>query len=149
MRLFLGGCALCMLAGLTACQSVKPLQWTGYQNLHVVWQGFMPRSVQARLAVYNPNAYALEVKNAQVSFRLGGLNLGDWNLDSARSLPGRDTIYVPVTVLLNPKLSIGDLLQVLGKDSLQVQALGHALVGRHGVYLNIPVKLNRSWTLSQ
>lgn len=145
----MGGCALCVLLGLTACQSVKPLQWTGYQNLHVVWQGFTPRSVQARLGVYNPNGYALEVKSAEVSFRLGGLTLGAWNLDSARRLPGRDTVYVPVTVLLNPKLSIGDLLQALGKDSLQVQALGHALVGRHGVYLNLPLQLDRSWNLAQ
>lgn len=136
-----------LILGLTACQSVKPLQWTGYRGVHLVWQGMMPRSVEATLGIYNPNGYTLEVKQARVQVQVGGLPVGTWSMDSTQRLPGRDTVFVPVRVQFNASLAVGDLLRLLGKDSLGVAATGSALVGRHGVYVKVPVLLNRSWSL--
>lgn len=119
----------------------KPLQPTylGYQNLRLGRVGAKNNVVMSDIKFYNPNKYALNVKQAEMDVYFNDRLLGHTSMNNMVSLPPLDTTLVPFSI----EASVTDLLantaQIFRNPNVRVRIQGNAKAGRGGVFVNIPI----------
>lgn len=119
----------------------KPIQPTylGYQNLRLGKVGTKSNVLMSDIKFYNPNKYALNVKQAEMDVYFNDRLLGHTSMNNMVSLPPMDTTLVPFTV----EASVTDLLantaQIFLNPNVRVKIQGNAKAGRGGFFVNIPI----------
>lgn len=119
----------------------KPLQPTylGYQNLRLGRVGTKNNVVMSDIKFYNPNKYALNVKQAEMDVYFNDRLLGHTSMNNIVSLPPLDTTLVPFSI----EASVTDLLantaQIFLNPNVRVRIQGNAKAGRGGFFVNIPI----------
>lgn len=119
----------------------KPIQPTylGYQNLRLGKTGTKSNVLMSDIKFYNPNKYALNVKQAEMDVYFNDRLLGHTSMNNMVSLPPMDTTLVPFTV----EASVTDLLantaQIFLNPNVRVKIQGNAKAGRGGFFVNIPI----------
>lgn len=119
----------------------KPLQPTylGYQNLRLGRVGTKNNVVMSDIKFYNPNKYALNVKQAEMDVYFNDRLLGHTSMNNVVNLPPLDTTLVPFSI----EASVTDLLantaQIFLNPNVRVRIQGNAKAGRKGIFVNIPI----------
>ena len=90
--------------------------------------------LHADLSFYNPNAFTMELKKADVNVYLNDQLANHYVTDSTINIPRKDTFYVPLNLKISPKLLIGSAIRMLMNDNtIKVRLEGSIRVKRGGI----------------
>ncbi len=119
----------------------KPIQPTylGYQNLRLGRVGAKNNVVMSDIKFYNPNKYALNVKQAEMDVYFNDRLLGHTSMNNMVSLPPMDTTLVPFTVEASAMDLLANTAQIFLNPNVRVRIQGNAKAGRGGFFVNIPI----------
>ena len=119
----------------------KPLQPTylGYQNLRLGRVGTKNNVVMSDIKFYNPNKFALNVKQAEMDVYFNDRLLGHTSMTNLVSLPPMDTTLVPFTVQASVTDLLANTAQIFLNPNVRVRIQGNAKAGRGGIFVNIPI----------
>ena len=121
---------------LSACSHTKELVYQSVQNFSME-QGAKP-TVTLDIRMINPNRFNLNLKNSDVDVFLNGTNMGKLRVTGHHLAPGLDTFLLPVSLDMNPEVSIQSMLPLLMGD-VKIKLAGTIKGGRHGIYIRVPV----------
>jgi len=124
---------------LTACGKPKPPQYLGYSNVRLEKASLANSVVAADLKFYNPNAYALQLKQADIDVFVNDKLMGHSLIDSLLSWPARDTAAAPFRVQVDARTIARQLAGLLLNPDIRLRLKGTAKVGRGGFFMNLPV----------
>ena len=136
--LFLSFSSLLLLTG-TGCSKPMQPQYLGYENFRIEKIGFYDNVIGANLKFYNPNAYALKLKKADLDISFNGHYVGHSIMDSQITLNGHDTSYIPVRLQASAKDVLVNAARLLVSPSVRVKIEGNAAVGRGRFFKTVPV----------
>lgn len=128
-----------MVLLVTACGKPKPPTYLGYSNVRLEKASLANSVVAADLKFYNPNAYALQLKRADIDVFVNNKLMGHSLVDSLLSLPGRDTAAIPFRVHVDARSMAKQLAGLLLNPNVRLQLKGTARVGRGGFFIDMPV----------
>jgi LEA14-like dessication related protein len=133
------GYFLIVLFFLISCS--KPIQPTylGYQNLRLGKVGTKSNVLMSDIKFYNPNKYALNVKEAEMDVYFNDRLLGHTSMQNMVSLPPKDTTFVPFTIEASMADILANSAQIFLNPNVRVKVQGNAKAGRGGIYVNIPI----------
>ena len=129
-------CVVLLLAG---CGKPKPPQYLGYSNVRLEKAGLANSVVAADIKFYNPNAYALKLKQADLDVFFNDRFIGHSLIDSLITLPGRDSSAVPLRLQVAAKDVLASAAQLLLNPNVRLHVKGTAKVGRGSLFINLPV----------
>lgn len=119
----------------------KPIQPTylGYQNLRFGKSGTKNNVIMTDIKFYNPNKYALNVKEAEMDVYFNDRFLGHTSMSNVVSLPPLDTTFVPFTIQASVADILANTAQIFLNPNVRVKVQGNAKAGRGGFFVNIPI----------
>ena len=119
----------------------KPIQPTylGYQNIRLGRVGAKNNVIMSDIKFYNPNKYALSVKQAEMDIYFNDRLLGHTSMNNMVSLPPMDTTLVSFTVEASATDLLANTAQIFLNPNVRVKVQGNAKAGRGGIYVNIPI----------
>ena len=119
----------------------KPIQpkYLGYQNLRLGRVGDRNNVLMSDVKFYNPNKYALNVKQAEMDVYFNDRLLGHTSMPNMVSLPAMDTTFVPFTIEASATDLLANTAQIFLNPNVKVRIQGNAKAGRGGLYVNIPI----------
>jgi LEA14-like dessication related protein len=129
---------LCVL-GLSSCKQPKIPEYQALENFNISKMNLSQAVVSADLKYYNPNAYALSFKHADLDIAINGKPVGKTVLDTLIVIPRLDTFYLPVKMDLNMKQLFNNALSLLLNNEVSVKVTGTVKLGKSGLYFNMPV----------
>lgn len=136
LGLLLGICALLLLG----CASPKGLQYIDTENIQIGNSADWKETfLNATVKYFNPNKYALQVKNVNCELYIDSAYIGDFKFDSLMILPALDTINFPIAV----KVPTAQILRIgitMLSNEVKFNITGNAKVGRKGIFINMPLK---------
>jgi LEA14-like dessication related protein len=88
---------------------------------------------------YNPNKYALNVKEAEMDVYFNDRLLGHTSLSDVVSLPPLDTTFVPFTIQASVADILANTAQIFLNPNVRVKVQGNAKAGRGGIFVNVPI----------
>ena len=124
---------------LASCGKPEPPTYLGYSNVRLEKAGLTASVVAADLKFYNPNSYALKLKQADMEVFFNDRLMGRSVLDSLIILPSRDTSFVPLRLQASGKELLASAAQLLLNPNVRLRVKGTAKVGRGSFFVNIPV----------
>jgi LEA14-like dessication related protein len=124
---------------LAGCRKPEAPIYLGYDNFRIDKIGLAANVVTADLKLYNPNNYALQLKNADIDVYFNDRFLGHTSVNSLAELQPRDTSVVPLRLQASALDLVSHTVQVLRNPDVRVKMQGTARVGRGGVFINVPV----------
>lgn len=124
---------------LAGCAKPKDLQYKGVQNIRINSVSFSKTQLGADIKFYNPNTYAMVLKEAVADVYVENKLIGNVKLDQTFNVPRRDTFLLPVLLDANLGGVLGNLVQALANKEVTVKFTGMVKAGRNGIFVNIPV----------
>jgi LEA14-like dessication related protein len=124
---------------LLSCGKPEPPTYLGYDNVRLEKAGLAASVVAASLKFYNPNSYALKLKQADMEVFFNDRFIGRSVLDSLIILPSRDTSFVPLRLQASGKDLLASAAQLLLNPNVRLRVKGTAKVGRGSFFVTIPV----------
>jgi len=130
---------LTLLLLFSSCAKPKDAEYLGFENLHIQKAGLSESIVNVDAKCYNPNAFNLKLKKAELDVFVNDKFVGHSTLDTLIHIPAQDTFYLPISL----KLNLGDLfknaLQLFLNPEVKLKVQGKAKVGKGGFYKNFPI----------
>ena len=119
----------------------KPLQPTylGYQNLRLGRVGTKNNVIMSDIKFYNPNKYALTVKQAEMDVFFNDRLLGHTSMNNLVSLAPLDTTLVPFSIQASVTDLLANTAQIFLNPNVRVRVQGNAKAGRGGFFVNSPI----------
>jgi LEA14-like dessication related protein len=111
----------------------------GYSNVRLEKASLANSVVAADLKFFNPNSYALQLKQADIDVFVNDKLMGHSKIDSLLSLPGRDTSAIPFRVNVDARSMAKQLAGLLLNPDVRLRLKGTAKVGKGGFFMNMPV----------
>lgn len=136
------GWSLCFISGLflafAACKHPEAPEFRGFENARFSKVNAQESLVSADLKFYNPNAYGLQLKRAEMDIYLNDKPANHYLLDSTIHIPGRDTFRVPVILKLDLQSLFSNALQALLSREIKVSLNGKVKLKRGAFPLTVP-----------
>jgi LEA14-like dessication related protein len=128
----------------------KPVQPTylGYQNLRFGKVGAKNNVLMSDIKFYNPNRYALNVKQADMDVYFNDRFLGHTSMTNMVSLPPKDTTLVPFTIEASATDLLANAAQIYLNPNVRIKVQGNAKAGRGGIFVNIPINYQGTQRIS-
>ena len=142
MKLSISTCLLTTLVftGLLAgCSRPEAPQYQSIENFRLQNPGWTESVVSADVKYYNPNAYTIHFKRAEMSVFINRHFVGKSVLDTLIDIPARDTFFIPVSMKLNMRDVFSNAVEVLLLHEADIKLDGFARLGRSGIYINVPI----------
>lgn len=126
------------------CMSVscsKPIQpqYLGYEKFRLEKLGINNNIIAANLKFYNPNAYALKLKKADLDVSFNDYYVGHSYVDTLITLIPRDTSYISIHLQASAKDVLLTTAKLIINPNVKVKIDGTARVGRGSFFINVPV----------
>lgn len=122
-----------------ACKAPKPLEYKDVQHLHMEGMGFKNVTVGMDLSLYNPNKFAVTVKEGAVDIYLNGYKLGTTHVAQQFKIPKQQTFQMPINLTIEYKNILKNAMDYLTKDQVTVKVNGVIKAGKGGIYINVPI----------
>jgi LEA14-like dessication related protein len=133
---------------VSSCSKPAPPQVIGLTNIKSTNTGADTTVVSAGLLIYNPNNYAVNLKKAEAEIFVNNQLSGSSYLDTLLKAKAKDTLKVPVKILLQTKKILNNGLGMLLGEAIEIKFLGKAMVGRSGFYTTVPFEYTTKQKLS-
>jgi LEA14-like dessication related protein len=130
---------LLMISVVASCRAPRALVYQNIQNFGISQSPSHTTLVSMDIRLYNPNKYALKLKKADVEVFINNSLVGKLNARSGCSLTGRDTASVPVTLEVDMKTVLPNMLRFILNSEVDIKLTGKIKAGRHGIYVSVPV----------
>jgi LEA14-like dessication related protein len=125
---------------LISCSKPEAPEYLGFRDFSIRAFSMDSSLLITQLAFYNPNAYNLELKKADVNVYLDERLANHYEMDSTINIPKKDTFYVPLNLKISPKLLISSAISMLlNNNKIKVRLEGSIHIKRSGVRIKIPV----------
>jgi LEA14-like dessication related protein len=133
------GYALFLVLFACSCKAPKDLEYRSVDNFGIKQAGAGKTAISLDILLYNPNKYAMKLKDADLDIFLNGNLVGKMKLKDRLKIPKADTFSLPVTVDVDLKTVFSNALQLLFNSEVDIKLNGKIHAGRHGVLISIPV----------
>jgi LEA14-like dessication related protein len=125
---------------MTSCEKMKDLEFVKVANFGLDNLGFTTSVVKMSIAYYNPNKFALKLKEADFDLFLNDVKVGHSSQDTLIYIPARDTFYFPVKMEVDMSNVFKNALTAIISKEVTIKASGKCKVGKGGVFLPFPIK---------
>lgn len=125
---------------LASCAKPQALVYKRVSNFYVSALGINRTAIGADVVLYNPNKYPLDIKDADLDLFLNNRPAGKAALDQRVSIPGRDSVAVPVEVDASLGNFVNAGMQLLKNPEVMVKLNGTVKAGRGGVFVRVPIR---------
>lgn len=105
--------------------------------------------IAADVKFYNPNAFPMQLKKAEMDIFINDKPANHYLLDSTINIPSKDSFWVPVKLNLNMQNIFSNALQSLMNDQLLIRLEGHVKVKKGAFSFNVPVRYEEKEKLSE
>jgi len=124
---------------LSACSQPKNLVYQDVQHVSMKHAGLNKTTLSMDVRLYNPNAYRIQLKRADLDIYINNNLLGKINIDQKITVPGADTFLLPAVLDLSLSSALPSLLQLAFSSDISLKLAGSVKAGRHGIFITIPV----------
>src|SRR6266852_3807542 len=104
---------LLSLCFMISCSQPMAPEYLGFHDFNVQTFSMDESLLHAELSFYNPNAFTMELKKADVHVFLNDQLANHYVMDSTINIPLKDTFYVPLNLKISPRLLISSALRML------------------------------------
>lgn len=125
---------------ISSCEKMKDLEFLRVASFNLDGLGFTKSVVKMELAYFNPNNFALRLKDAEFDLFLDDTKVGHSLQDTLIEIPARDTFYFPVRLEVDMGNVFKNALGALTNKEVTIKAAGNCKVGNKGVYLPFPIR---------
>jgi LEA14-like dessication related protein len=127
-----------VLLGIFSCTTPQSLVYKDVKNFRIGKLSLAQPEVGMDIQFYNPNAYGLTLKDANIDVYLNNTYIGKAALSNQFSVPGLDTFNMPVALTADLKSIFPNALNIIFNKEVNVRLQGNVKAGK-GVFLNIPI----------
>ncbi|RAJ02239.1 LEA14-like dessication related protein [Chitinophaga skermanii] len=127
--------------GISACGNIKDLQFVRIADVALGEMGFSKTTVKMNIAYFNPNNFALKLKDAQFDVYIDDSKVGHSMQDTLILIPAKDTFYFPVKIDVNMGNLMKNAANILANKEVTLKAMGNCKVGKSGVFFPFPIKV--------
>lgn len=124
---------------LASCTEPKQLVYQDAKNFRIGKLSFNESEVGMDLQFFNPNNFAMTLKDANIDVYINNSFIGKAALSSAFNVPAKDTFLMPVSLNADLTNIFQNALQILFNKEVEVKLDGTVTGGR-GVFFTIPIK---------
>jgi LEA14-like dessication related protein len=126
---------------------VKEIEYKGIKKTTLQKASFTNAAIRADLEYHNPNAFGIDVKDADLQLFLNDKFIGTADQPEVTKVPAKSTFIFPVVAHFNPLKLLGTALGVLGNKTNKLTIKGTARVGKGGIYIKIPINVTEDINL--
>jgi LEA14-like dessication related protein len=148
-RNLLLGITGCLFFFGVSCKKPEAPEYLGFQNIQVSKMDMQQSIISADVKFYNPNAFPMQLKKAEMDIFINEKPANHYVLDSTINIPAKDSFWVPVKLNLNINNLFSNALQSLMNDQLLIRLEGHVKVKKGGFSFRVPVRYEEKQKLSE
>lgn len=136
---------LLTIALLASCAQPKPLIYKDVERVSFKKADFTSVTLKVELKLYNPNKYALMLKDPTLEIYINDRHVGYASVDDKVAIPARDTFYVPALLRIDLLNAIPNAIQVIRNKEITLRVDGSLKagiphhVGKGGIFVGVPV----------
>ena len=127
-----------LLFFLGSCSQPQQLVYQDAKNFRVGKLSLERPELGLDLQFYNPNQFALTLKDANIEIYLNNQFIGSAVLGSMFEVPAADTFLMPVYLSADLKNVFPNALQILFNQEVDVRLQGSVRAGK-GLFVTIPI----------
>lgn len=132
--------AVALVGALQGCAQVKALEYQDLEHFRVQQVDLQQATIVTDLRFYNPNAYALDLKDGDLDVYFGEKYVGKAVLDERTKVPARDTFLLPVSITAGLQNIFVNALDILANNEVTVRLQGSIKAGKGKLFVRIPVR---------
>lgn len=129
--------AICTLLSCSSPAELRNLEYQSVRNFRLAKLDLKPE-VGLDVQFYNPNAFGLTLKDANLELYINNAHVGDASITQSFNVPGKDTFLLPVTLVPDLQNVFPTALQLLFDNEVEVRISGSVRAGR-GLFVTIPI----------
>ena len=114
-------------------------EYQGFENLQVGKLSLQETLISTSLRFYNPNAFGLQLKKAEMDIYINEKLVDHYTLDSTIVISKLDTFFIPVSVKIDFKNIFNNALQSLLRNEIKIRLAGYAKLKKGAVGLHVPL----------
>ncbi len=128
---------------LNSCKT-KDLEYLSFDHFKVEKLGFPNSTISLDVTCYNPNKFGLQLLKVETAVSINKEFLGNAFLDSALSIPAKDTFLIPIKMEVKMGGAMTGLLKLMNNSgdstSMLIKLEGTSRIKKGGISLNYPIK---------
>jgi LEA14-like dessication related protein len=139
---------LIFLICLFSCNSPVSPEYKTYKNLKIEKLNLQQSNISLDLVYYNPNRFAIKMKQTELDIYLDGRYLGHSTAPQIIEVPRNADFIVPVKVMVDMGQLLKNSWAALTGKEVTIKVTGNTKIGKAGVYFNFPVFYEGKQTFS-
>jgi LEA14-like dessication related protein len=100
-----------------------------------------------KLVFKNENSFGVEAKDAQMKLYVEGAYVADITQPQLIKVEANQDFSIPLSAQINLQKTLGSVIGMLGKKSIAYKVEGTVKVGKKGVFVSVPVKVEDQYKL--
>ncbi len=124
---------------LYSCKAPRMLEYKNVAHLKLQQVGVKQTTLSMDIRLYNPNRYAVKLKEADIAVSLNGNPLGKMKVEGKQTINRLDTCSLPVLMDVDLKHVLSNALGLLLGNDMKIKLTGTVKAGRRGAYVTVPV----------
>ena len=123
---------------LSGCTKIKEPEFRRIENFHLKNFGLQQAEIAFNVTYYNPNNFAVTVKEAAADVYLDSVYLGKFVQDSVIGVRKNAEFSIPLSGSVSLQTVLNLNLQELAQREVLVKANGSVKVGKAGIFITKP-----------
>jgi LEA14-like dessication related protein len=133
---------------IAACQQPEVPEYLGLQDIQVMKLDAQQSVLSGSVKFYNPNAFDMQLKKADINIYLNDQLANHYLLDSTIEIHAKDSFWIPVKLQVDLKNIFSNAIQSLLNDQVRIRLEGHARVKKGGIGFRVPIHYEEKQKLS-
>ncbi len=125
---------------LASCARPKALQYTGVDRVFIGSVSTQGLQLGLDLKLYNPNAYSMTFKDADLKAYINSRPAGTAKMLSAMEVPALDTFMLPVAISLDINNILGNAVDLITQREVAIKLEGTVRAGKGGFVVPVRVQ---------
>jgi len=132
---------------VVSCTAFEEPAFEKIENVEIINVSTQQLECQLDLVFYNPNAFALDLAEADLNVSMAETALAEVHQTYESTMPGQSRFSMPVNIILNLQELYGDNpitamtkgLELMQKRELELQFKGSIKVGKGKTKISVPI----------
>lgn len=138
-RLLLISFLLALFGASTSCSKPVAPEYKTYKNVSIEKLASKQTRLSFDLVYYNPNRFAVKMKQTEVDIYIDGNFLGHSSIPQVIDIPRSADFIVPVVLMVDMDQLFRNSFSALTGKEVTLKATGKTRIGKSGIYFNMPV----------
>ena len=123
---------------VSSCKKPVAFEYRDMKNFKISNWGFDKSTVSLDLVYFNPNSFAVDMKNISCDIYLDNNYVGKFFLDTLMHIDKRSEFSLPASMDVDMKNVFKNTMSVLFSKEVLVGAKGSTRVGKGGLFVTVP-----------